>query len=326
LRRAEFNALAGVALSAGLITPAAAKREAPAISPLPGSAPTFAQARDGIRAIVARDNADPSLIKPALSRLYEHGGQVETAVVLFHGFTNCPQQFDELARGFHARGCNVYVPRIPYHGNKDRLTRDLSRLTVPLLADCAVEAYGLARGLGRRVAALGLSLGGSMALYLGQTQPIDLAVPVSPFLMPIGFPKTLGTLGMRLLNWLPDQYWWWDPRVKADCKPPYAYPGYTTHALAECIFLGDALFNLAAERPPAGKDCVLVTNRNESAVNNDVTRNLLSIWTRAGGVDHEVVLSGLGPPRHDIIDPTTFPQGRTLVYPRLEAIVLDNAR
>ena len=36
----------------------------------------------------------------------------------------------------------------------------------------------------------------------------------------------------------------------------------------------------------------------------------------------ELVLDGIGR-RHDVIDPTTFPQGRTLVYPKLEALVLE---
>jgi hypothetical protein len=30
----------------------------------------------------------------------------------------------------------------------------------------------------------------------------------------------------------------------------------------------------------------------------------------------------LGVPRHDIIDPTTFPEARTLVYPRLAELAL----
>ena len=285
-------------------------------------APTFGEARDSIRAIVRRDAADQTLIRPAISRFYEHGGPVDDAVVLFHGFTTVPEQFDLLARRFHARGANVYVPLIPYHGNRDRLTRDLSKLTVPTLQATATEGYRLARGLGRRVTALGLSLGGSMALYLAQTQPIDLAVPVSPFLMPIGFPRGLGTLAMRLLSALPDRYWWWDPRVKEGSRPPYAYPGYPTHALAECILLGASIFDLAQEAAPLAKACTLVINSGESAVNNNVTRNLFSIWDRSGAAYEEITLDGLGSPRHDIIDPTTFPQARTLVYPKLEAIVL----
>ena len=60
--------------------------------------------------------------------------------------------------------------------------------------------------------------------------PIDLAVAVSPFLMPIGIPRGVGTAAMHALYTIPSMYWWWDPRVKQNCLPIYAYPGFPTHA------------------------------------------------------------------------------------------------
>ena len=90
--------------------------------------------------------------------------------MLFHGLTNCPQQFDEFAQLLHARGDNVYVPRLPYHGDTNRLTRAIGNITV---AD--IEARGDRSGAARRavsatrVNALGLSLGATMALWLAQT-------------------------------------------------------------------------------------------------------------------------------------------------------------
>ena len=149
-----------------------------------------------IRAIIAQDTADTTLIHDALPRLYEHGVPVQNAVILFHGFTNCPQQFDLLARQFHARGCNVYVPRLPRHGQSDRLTTTLANLTIEELGRSTLDAFAFARGLGRRVSSVGLSLGGSMSLWLAQAMPIDLAVAVSPFLMPIHIPRGVGTVAM----------------------------------------------------------------------------------------------------------------------------------
>jgi pimeloyl-ACP methyl ester carboxylesterase len=325
VRRSEFGTGAGAALVAALVraSPPAVGDPAPRA---PQPAPSFAEACARIRAIIARDAADPAIEKAGLPRLYVHAGPVRDAIVLFHGFTNCPQQFDELARVFFERGCNVYVPLIPEHGKKDRLTRDLADLTLPGLQSCAVDAYQLARGLGTQVSAVGLSLGGSLALYLAQTQPIGHAVPIAPFLMPIHVPRWFGDPAMRALDALPDQYLWWDPRVKADCLPLYAYPGFPTHGLAQCVFVGTSVFDLAAHGPPQAKRCTLVTNADESAVNNGVARGLLATWGNAGATYDEVVLSGLGPPRHDIIDLTTFPAARTLVYPRLVAIVLGDRR
>ncbi len=284
------------------------------------------RARDAIRAIIARDAADPTLEAVALPRLYEHGAAVEHALVLFHGFTNCPQQCDELARHFYALGCNVYVPRIPGHGRKDRLTRELASMTTAELQEAARTAYRLTAGLGRTVSGSGISLGASMVLWIAQTEPIDLALPVAPFLMPLGIPRFFGTLLMRALDLLPDQYWWWDPRVKENQRPLYAYPGFPTHALAECAFLCDALFRAGRRDAPRARRCVLVTNHGESAVNNGTARKLLGLWGRVRSTCNELVLYGLGEPRHDVFDPSTYPDARTKVYPELEALVLDGVR
>lgn len=318
MQRREFTAALGAALVTG--GAGCSTTPPPAIPQITGSF-SHADAVAAINAVIAKDTADATLTPDAWPRLYDHGKRTENAVILFHGFTNCPQQFTVLAEQFFKRGCNVYIPRIPRHGQKDRLTEILADLSGQELQDCTQDAYRYARGLGERVSAVGLSLGGSMALWLAQTQAVDLAVPISPFLMPIGIPRGIGTLAMHALYTIPNQYWWWDPRVKQNCLPNYAYPGFPTHGLAQVTFFGDAVFRYDAEKPVA-KNCVLVTNANESAVNNSVSRGLMSAWKNQGANYSEVVLSGLGPPRHDIIDPTTFPQGKTLVYPTIERLVL----
>jgi alpha-beta hydrolase superfamily lysophospholipase len=276
--------------------------------------------------IIGRDAADPTIESAALPHLYTHGKPVEHAVILFHGFTNCPKQFDELARGLYNRGCNVFVPRLPLHGFKDRLTLALANLTVDDLTSCAEEAFSLARGLGSKVSAVGLSLGGAMALWLAQTQPIDLAVPVSPFLSPKGYPEFAGTLAAHALYTIPSMYWWWDSTLKEKCLPLYAYPGYPTHGLAELVFLGDRIFAAANEAAPRARNCVLVTNSNDNAVNNETPLQLIDRWKRRGSSSRQTVLTDLWPPRHDIIDPTTYPQARSLVYPTLENLVLTNGQ
>jgi alpha-beta hydrolase superfamily lysophospholipase len=320
LPRREFSALLGAALVAGALPGCGGDSRMASTSA--ESPPSFDHAVRAIRAVIACDAADPAILPAALPRLYEHGQPVQHAVVLFHGFTNCPQQFDALAQAYHARGCNVYVPRIPRHGLRDRLTRDLANLSVAELQASATEAFALARPLGTTLSVLGLSLGGSMALWLAQTQPIDLAVPIAPFLMPVPIPRFIGDPAMRLLHALPSMYWWWDVRLKRNCRPDYAYPGYPTHALAELIFLGDAIFAAAKRTKPQGRRCVMVTNEHDNAVDNGVARDLLARWNEHGAGYRELVLTGLGL-RHDIIDPTTYPQGRTTVYPTLEALVLE---
>ncbi|MGD0966965.1 MAG: alpha/beta fold hydrolase [Candidatus Aquilonibacter sp.] len=320
MNRRKFVSAIGASLAASAAVSCATPGSPQALPAAPAPLAYDASVR-AIRAVIAQDVADATLERDAWPRLYEHGKPVEHAVILFHGFTNCPQQFDLLAQRFYTRGCNVYVPRIPRHGLKDRLTTTLADLTIAELGRCVLDAFTYARGLGRRVSSVGLSLGGSMSLWLAQAMPIDLAVAVSPFLMPIHIPRGVGTVAMHALYTIPSMYWWWDPRVKQNCLPVYAYPGFPTHALAEMTFFGDKIFDYSHNKP-RGKGCILVTNANESAVNNGVSRELFAQWNANGANYSEVVLSGLGPPRHDIIDPTTFPQGEKLVYPRLEAMVL----
>jgi Alpha/beta hydrolase family len=326
LARRDFAAIVGASLAAGALSGCGGRVTAP---PVLDRRPSFAGATSAIRAAIARDAADAAILPAALPRLYEHGKAVKHAVVLFHGFTNCPQQFDELARAYHARGCNVYVPRLPRHGLKDRLTRALADVTVADYQRSAEDAFVSARGLGTSVSAVGLSLGASMVLWLAQTQPIDLAVPIAPFLMPVTpgsvhvpIPSAVGNPAMRALYTLPSMYWWWDPGVKLSSRPVYAYPGYPTHALAELVFLGNAVFAQASNAAPRGRRCFLVLNEHDNAVDNAVARKLLATWNRRGARYDELVLTGLGGPRHDIIDPTTYPAGRTLVYPKLEELVL----
>ncbi len=289
---------------------------------LPDAPASYDEAVRAIHGLIARDAADAAILPAALPRLYVHGGPVEHAVVLFHGFTNCPQQFDELARRYHARGCNVYVPRIPHHGLKDRLTRDLASVSVDELADFATSAFELTRPLGKRVSALGLSLGGTMVMWLAQTQPVDLAVPIAPFLIPYPLPPFIGQFAMRLLATLPSMYFWWDFHIKENCLPHYAYPGYPTHALARLVFFGDVVFAEAESTKPRAHRCVLVLNEHDNAIDNGVARRMNALWNAHGAGYDELVLTGLGP-RHDVIDPTTYPHGRTAVYPKLEGLVLD---
>jgi pimeloyl-ACP methyl ester carboxylesterase len=188
--------------------------------------------------------------------------------------------------------------------------------------ECANTAYWLTQGLGSRVSVVGFSLGGAIALWLAQTKPIDLAVPVSPFLAPAGMSEFVATVAAHVLYAIPDMYWWWDNNLKEACLPLYAYPGYPTHGMAQLIFFGNELLATAGAAKPRARNCVLVTNESDNSVNNAVSRSLIAMWNRSGATCKEVVLTNLGPPRHDIIDPTTFPRARELVYPVLENIVI----
>lgn len=297
---------------------------APTAAPVLRPPPPFEGAIQAANKLIGADAADPTIEREAIPLLFTHEKRVERAVILFHGFTNCPKQFEELGHAFFRRGCNVFIPRLPYHGYKDRLTRALGALTTADLQQCALDTFWIARGLGSRVTALGLSLGGAMSMWLAQNTPIDLAVPVAPFLVPQPLTRRSGMVFATTLHALPDMYWWWDPRVKDQSLPLYAYPGYPTHALAELIFFGNLIDSQAAVIPPLGQRCVLVTNVHDNAVDPAINERVLANWRQHNPGYSEYRFTDLLPPRHDIIDPTTYPQGRTLVYPTLESIGLSS--
>jgi hypothetical protein len=43
----------------------------------------------------------PNVNPACRTRVYTHGARTERALLLLHGFTNCPQQFDALGTRFH---------------------------------------------------------------------------------------------------------------------------------------------------------------------------------------------------------------------------------
>ena len=240
--------------------------------------------------------------------------------MLFHGLTNCPQQFDEFARLLHARGENVYVPRLPFHGHKNRLTRAIGNITLADIEAAASDAARLGAGLGANVSALGLSLGATMALQLAQTGRVNNAVGIAPFLMVPLVPRGPGMLLMHALETLPNRFLWWDPRRKEQMPPVYAYPGFWTHCLARCVFAGDALIAAAGRALPAAPRCTVVINAQDPAVNNAAARELAARWHARGATYALVVWDDLGKV-HDVIDPTTYPAAPTSVYPRLTALL-----
>ena len=264
---------------------------------------------------MARD--DERILPQARTQLLERGAATPLAVVLLHGLTNNPAQYARFAPLLHEHGVNVFVPRFPRHGHRDRLTTRTAEVTSEMLLATAAEAVDIGCGLGSRVAVLGISLGGVLAAHVAQFRAIDRAVPVAPIFSLPRLPHWLSHLVERLLLTLPNVFLWWDPRVRADAPPPTAYPRFSTRALAQMLRIGDAVDTAARRRPPLAARIVTLVNCNDPAVNNAVTKHISELWSRRkpAGVEY-VELMDL-PTLHDIVDPGQ-PQGCTeLVYPKL---------
>ncbi len=104
---------------------------------------------EGMRiAATLRDLDGPNVNPLCHTRVYTHGRRVERSLVLLHGFTNCPQQFDALGRQFHERGWNVLIPRYPRHGYTDRLNTSIAELRADHLIALANREPRRDRGRG----------------------------------------------------------------------------------------------------------------------------------------------------------------------------------
>ena len=269
-------------------------------------------------AILASERANAAIDPICYPQLLHHGRRTAQAIVFFHGFTNCPAQLGEIARAAHARGANVYVPRLPKHGFLDKETTALESLLATKLEAMGLESVELATGLGEHVDVLGLSVGGTLAAWLAQTCAIGTAIAVAPFFSIKAVPAPLEPLLEGALERLPDFELWWDPKTKANNPqtPQHGYPRFATHALAESLKLGDDAVTRADVVAPLARRMILATNADDPAVNNDAARVLWDVWRKYGVDASELALPGLGK-RHDIIEPQTFPQARELVYPTL---------
>ncbi|MGI5520277.1 alpha/beta hydrolase [Micromonospora sp. CA-259024] len=144
----------------------------------------FDTATRAAQAIIAAEAADPEVRPESRSRLLSHGSRTGKVVLLLHGYTLAPEQYDELAEEFFDRGYNVWVPRAPQHGTVDR--RAHHRVEAGELTTYAAQALAVAAGLGDEVGVVGISGGAVLAAWLAQV-PGDVVrhlLLLSPFFGP----------------------------------------------------------------------------------------------------------------------------------------------
>ncbi len=201
----------------------------------------------------------------------------DTAVVIFHGYTDVPEQFGVVAQAYHAAGASVYVPRLPYHGYRDRFTDDPSQLTPDGLRAFADAAVDLGRGLGRHVLVLGFSAGGSLATWVAaERDDVARVVVIAPLILPKGYRPWMLRPIARLVPALPDRYLWWDDDDRGEDANP-DYPRYSLHGI--CAFL--LLVERAKEGGATTADVLFIANAGDQ---------------RLDMAHAEAVLRGLAPP------------------------------
>lgn len=89
-------------------------------------------------------------------------------VLVLHGFTGSPQSMRGLAEAFAAAGFTVELPRLPGHGTT---LEDMATTSWADWSGAAEAAYGELAGRCRRVVVAGLSMGGTLTLWLAACHP-----------------------------------------------------------------------------------------------------------------------------------------------------------
>lgn len=279
----------------------------------------------GIEIAASLLKLDGPNVNPAChTRLYTHGRRTERSLVLLHGFTNCPQQFDALGKQFFELGWNVLIPRYPRHGYSDRLTTSVAELRSEQLIALANRAAEAGAGLGERLTVAGLSLGGTLTGLLAQERAsVERAVLIAPMLGLQRIPGPAHPVLAELAYVLPNFWVWWDSRLKERIEPPHGYPRFSTHAYAALVKTATGVLKAAKAAAPKAGSIAVITNAAEPGLDNRFTYQLVERWRQHGALVSTFEFPRTDRLPHDVIDPANPAQSTELVYPVVVNAILN---
>ena len=286
-------------------------------------APGYEEAVKRIQALQALDTEEVNPL--SYTSLLTHGHKTSKAILLLHGYSNSPRQYVRLAEEFYGRGYNVFVPRIPRHGLKDRVTTALKDLTEQELLSYTREVLDILQGLGEQVTVLGCSMGGVLALWAAQqSADISLVCAISPALAYHVLPLALTPLVVQAFLRMPNRFRWWDEALKDAPVPPlHAYPRFATRGLAHITNIGLKVRALARRAEPKAGSVLVVVNPTDESVDNSHARQIVERWQALGA--QNIRLYEFDPQlklKHDLMDPDQPAQQVDVVYPILIELVM----
>lgn len=258
-------------------------------------------------AIARRQAADDSVALPgARSILLTRGAPTPRVIVLLHGLTDSPRQFESLAYLLHGDGNNVYVPRLPQHGLRGGTVGSLSALTAAQLQGVADSVADEARGLGDSVVVMGLSMGATVGAWIAQRHAVTRVVLIAPALQPGRVPSLLDRPLIGLADRLPSLAF----RSRADSIPADREAGFNLRATAEIFELGETVLHQAAHGEPRTHDMIILVNAGDRTVKESAAQELARNWSKHGATVSVFELPDSLRLPHNIIDPLRPPRGR----------------
>ena len=256
--------------------------------------------RSAIDQVERRQAADDRVVAPGgRTVLLTHGMRTPRVDVLLHGFTDSPSQFAELADSLYQRGDNVYVPRLPHHAERSGDARALAGMTAVQLRQTADSATDVATALGDTVVVVGLSVGGTMAAWMGQHRvEVRRVVMIAPAFEAGRVPSRLEGFLINLTERLPNV----TKRSAPDSARPDRNPGFATHALAEVLRLGKSVEKTADRAPPKAAEFAFMLNDLDRTVSSSGSLKVAKEWDLHGArVSVYAFPASLGLP-HNVLD------------------------
>ncbi len=233
------------------------------------------------------------------------GKRTDAVVVIFHGYTNTPYEFRLVAKAYRDQGFNVWVPRLPHHAMADKMTSDFSNLTAEELRDFADRTIDIAAGLGKQVTVVGLSGGGSLALWSAtERREVKHAILISPLLQPGGYAEWVIAPIVRAMRLSPvDSYSWWDPDRGPDNTAGMVYPRYSLKGIGALIGLRLWVdHRLAQGAYPVPGSILLIRNDGDPSIDHDFNERYVAqlVPPERAAVFRIPASAGL---EHDIVAP-----------------------
>ena len=121
-------------------------------------------------------SSSPSPIMPGAEPIFFQGG--EKGILFIHGFTGSPYEGRDFAQYFKEKGYTVWVPLLPGHGTNPR---DLLEVRWQDWYQQARENYLHLKRECTKVAVVGQSMGGTLALHLAAHYHPDAVVTLAGF-------------------------------------------------------------------------------------------------------------------------------------------------
>lgn len=262
----------------------------------------------------------PQLAPEASSLEFIHPGPAQDVYVLLHGVTNTPGQFRLFGKLLHEQGANVFIPRMPFHGHKDRLTDEQRHFNAALALRETNRAIEQARPWGNRLTVVGLSVNGLPAAWVAMNRPeVDRAVLLAPFFSVHGMPDWLIAPAARFFLRWPNFFVWWDDELRENLGAgTLVYPRFATRTMASFLQFGLEIFAQARHQALVVAEVLIVTSGADQAINNHRVAELIGLWREQGAPNLQTYEfpAELSVP-HDFIDPDQPDQQIDLVYPVL---------